>query len=106
MLGTYVIRSVLKILVNNLVYIKLTENYEVRTVDDWIIKHYAINNSIKRMLEDAEEIEITSKDVPLNREYIVSVINSRVVKNELHRIVRLGYRQKIRPNKRSARYPS
>ncbi len=58
------------------------------------------------MLEDAEEIEITSKDVPLNREYIVSVINSRVVKNELHRIVRLGYRQKIRPNKRSARYPS
>lgn len=81
-------------------YIRLIENYEVHTLEDWIIKKYAINNSIINILEEGSKKEITYNSEPLNREYIVSVINGKA-KNELHRIVRLGYRQKIRPNKRT-----
>ncbi|HZW68978.1 MAG TPA: hypothetical protein VFF20_10345 [Pseudogracilibacillus sp.] len=84
-------------------YISLIENYKVETLDDWIIKEYAINNSIKTMLEDATAKGITNNGEALDREYVVSVINGKV-KNELHRIVRLGYRQKIRPNKRVIRF--
>lgn len=81
-------------------YIDLVEDYETDTLNKWIIKQYALSNSIKKILEEANETGVTNDDgVPLDRKYITGVINGTVM-DELHRILRLGYRRKIKPNKR------
>lgn len=81
-------------------YINLVENYETNTLNKWIIKQYALTNSIKRILELASEQGIVHNDgKQLERSYVISVINGKPM-DELHRILRLGYRHKIRPNRR------
>lgn|SRR5699024_485834 len=80
-------------------YVNLIENYDDSTVDKWIIKQYAITNSIKKIEEEATERNLSIDGKPIDRAYITKLINGNVM-DELHRIVRLGYRQKIRPNKR------
>ncbi|WP_087974849.1 hypothetical protein [Oceanobacillus rekensis] len=81
-------------------YIELVENYETYTLEKWIIKRYAISNSIRKILEESADEGITNNGVPLDRGYISSVINGKAT-DELHRIVRLGYRHRIKPNKRN-----
>ncbi|MFD1173927.1 hypothetical protein [Oceanobacillus picturae] len=80
-------------------YIELVESYEVDTLDRWIIKMYAETNSIKKILEIAENNSIKNGELALEREYVTNVINGKT-RDELHRILRLGYRQKYKPNKR------
>ncbi|MFP3886782.1 hypothetical protein U8V97_15145 [Priestia filamentosa] len=81
-------------------YIEMVENYEADTLEKWIIKKYALTNSIKNILEEAAIEGITYNNLPLDRNYISSVINGKPT-DELHRILRLGYRQKIKPNKKN-----
>ncbi|QHE52791.1 hypothetical protein [Pontibacillus sp. HMF3514] len=76
-------------------YLKLVEEYEVDTLDKWIIKQYAITNSIKRVIEKAHEQYF----VEIEREYVVSVIKSKP-KDELHKTIKSGYMLKTRPNRR------
>lgn len=81
-------------------YIGLVESHETNDINQWIIKQYAITNSIKKILEIAHEEKITLGGDPLTHEYVVDLINSNPT-GDLHRILRLGYRRKIRPNKRN-----
>lgn len=80
-------------------YIDMVEQYEATTTDQWIIKNYAITNSMRKVLELAAEENICVGNKPIDYEYIVELINGQP-KDELHRILRLGYRQKIRQSKR------
>lgn len=81
-------------------YIELIEEYETDTLEKWVIKQYALTNSIKKIIEIAEVEGMTNSDLPLDRKYISGVINGKVM-DELHRVLRQGYRQKIKPNKRN-----
>jgi len=76
-------------------YLKLVEEYETDTLDKWIIKQYAITNSLKRVVEKAQEQYF----VEIEREYIVGVIKSKP-KDELHKMMKAGYMLKTRPNRR------
>jgi len=76
-------------------YLKLVEEYETDTLDKWIIKQYAITNSLKKVIEKAQEQYF----VEIEREYVVSVIKSKP-KDVLHKMVKSGYMLKTRPNRR------
>lgn len=77
-------------------YIKLIESYEVKSIEDWIILEYAYTNSINKVLEKAYKEKIPLQGKPsLDRKYISSVINSKP-KDELHKMIREGYKQKIK----------
>lgn len=80
-------------------YIGLVESYDPDTLNKWIVKEYAYTNSIKKVIEIANLEERTLNGEPLSREYAVSVINGKT-NDELHKILRSGYRLKIKPNTR------
>jgi len=80
-------------------YIDLVENYETDTIEKWIIKQYAITNSIKKMLEIANEEGITHNGDRLEHEFVVSVIMGKKM-DQLHHKLKVGYRRKYRSNKR------
>ena len=81
-------------------YIDLVENYETDTIEKWIIKQYAITNSVKKILEIADEEGITHEGDQLAHQFAVSVINGKKM-DQLHHILRVGYRRKYRSNKRT-----
>ncbi|ALX47792.1 hypothetical protein AOX59_03735 [Lentibacillus amyloliquefaciens] len=81
-------------------YIDLAESDESDTLNKWIVKEYAYTNSIKKVIEKASSEGFTVNGEPLSREYAVSVINGKP-NDELHKILRSGYRLKIRPNTRN-----
>ena len=76
----------------------LVEKYEMDTLEKWIIKQYAITNSMKKIIEIAAEEEITNNGDPLDHQFILGLINGDTM-DELHRVLRLGYRRKVRPGK-------
>ena len=80
-------------------YIGLVESHDTNNINQWIIKQYAITNSIKKILEIAHDENITLDGSPLTHEYVVELINGNPT-SDLHRILRLGYRRKIKPTKR------
>jgi len=82
-------------------YVTLVESYEADSLDKWIIKEYAYTNSAIEIVRRANARNfITDNGCPIDRKYVISVI-SRKSNDELHRILRQGYKLKIRPNKRS-----
>lgn len=80
-------------------HIDLAESYDTGTLNKWIVKKYAYTNSIRKIIEKATSERLTIKEEPLRREYVASVINGKA-NDELHKILRSGYRLKIKPNKR------
>lgn len=82
-------------------FVDLAENYKINTLERWIIREYAYTNSIKEVVERAKASQLTRDGYYMDREYIISVINGKP-EDELHRIMKAGYRHKIRPNKRRA----
>lgn len=80
-------------------YIELVENYETDTIEKWIIKHYAITNSIKEMLEIAHAEGITHNGDQLQHEFVVNVIMGKKM-DELHHVLKKGYKRKYRPSKK------
>lgn len=74
-------------------YIYLIESYEVDTLEKWVIKQYAITNSMNKIMQLAEEKGITYNNEPLDREYLREIINGKIM-DELHRTLRKGYGRK------------
>ena len=77
-------------------YIDLVESYQADTLEKWIVKEYAFTNSMIEVVRRANHRGLTNNGSPIDQKFVVSVINSNKVNDELHRLLRLGYRQKIR----------
>jgi len=80
-------------------YLTLVEKYETDTMERWIIKQYAITNSIKQIVIRAREQGFTLNGKEIERNYITEVIKSKP-KDELHKILKSGYLYKTRSNRR------
>lgn len=80
-------------------YIDLVENYEASTIEKWIIKEYGYTNSFIEIERRANVKGITLNGEPIDKDIIRSVID-RKPKDESHRLLRSGYKLKIRANKR------
>jgi hypothetical protein len=84
-------------------YVDLVDSYEVSTLDTWIIKEYALTNSIKEVVKQgAVAGMIQPNGESLDKAYIVSVINGKAT-DKLHRLVKSGYRLKIKPSQKYKR---
>jgi hypothetical protein len=84
-------------------YIDLVESYEVNSLDTWIIKEYALTNSIKEVVKKgAVAGMIQQNGEPLDKTYVVSVINGKAT-DKLHRLIRSGYRLRIKPSQKYKR---
>lgn len=85
-------------------YVSLAESYEETTLESWVIKEYAYTNSIEEIVNRANEKDLTHNGKLIDREFIIQVINGKA-SDELHRLLRSGYRLKIKPiKKRSQDY--
>lgn len=80
-------------------YIQLAESYEANTIEKWIIKEYAFTNSLVEVVKRANDKSYTNNGKPIDKAYAISVINGKA-QDELHRLLKSGYKQKIKPNKR------
>ncbi|MEK5499617.1 hypothetical protein [Bacillus sp. FSL M8-0168] len=80
-------------------YIELAETYEADTLGKWIIKEYAYTNSITEVVKRANSKGFTYNGAPLDKQYVTSIISGKAT-DELHRLLRSGYRLKIKPHKR------
>lgn len=54
---------------------------------------------MKEIIRRADEKGLRVNDKPIDKEYIILVINGKAT-DELHKIMKSGYRRKIAPNKR------
>jgi hypothetical protein len=55
-------------------YIDLVDSYEVSTLDTWIIKEYALTNSIKEVVKKGTAAGMIKQNgEPLDKAYVVSV---------------------------------
>ncbi|WP_419955959.1 hypothetical protein ACN6MT_11460 [Neobacillus niacini] len=66
-------------------YVKLVESYQPTTIEQEIVKEYAIKNSIPKVCEKLN----------VSHDKVVDVISS-LGKDELHKIVRSGYMKKTK----------
>lgn len=83
-------------------YIELAESYEANTLEKQIIKEYAYTNSINEIVKVFESRGITKNGEKIKRSYVSKVIDSKPL-DELHKILKKGYRLKIKPNKARAK---
>lgn len=81
-------------------YVALAESYDSTTLENWIIKEYAFTNSIGEIVKQAYDKELTNNEIAVDREFVTSVITAKAT-DELHRLLKAGYRLKVRPNKKS-----
>jgi len=72
-------------------YVDLVEAYPVDSIEQEIIKEYAITNSIIKVCANLK----------LEREFVLNVIKGRG-SDELHKMMRSGYFHKINRKKRKA----
>ena len=70
-------------------YIDLVESYPGDTTENRVIKEYAKTNSIVKVTENLK----------LEREYVTSIIKSKG-KDELHKLMRSGYMEKTKSNRK------
>lgn len=80
-------------------FIVLVESYEADTLEKWIIKEYGYTNSLLEVVKRANANGFTNNGDPVDKQFVTSVISGKP-KDELHRLLRLGYRQRIKPSKR------
>jgi capsid portal protein len=80
-------------------YINLAESYEADTIEKWIIKEYAYTNSLAEIVRRADAKGFTIGGKPMDIKYVRLVLDGNP-KDQLHRILRQGYRRKIKPNKK------
>src|SRR3954451_21795964 len=79
-------------------YIELVENYEADTLEKWIVKEYAYTNSIVEVVKRISDQGFTINERPIDKKYVTSILDGKIM-DELHRLLRLGYRQRIKPFK-------
>lgn len=80
-------------------YIDLVEGYQTETLEKQIIKEYALNNSIAEVVREFERRGIKHNSEAVDYEYVRSIIKG-TASDELHRKLKSGYLQKIKPSKR------
>src|SRR3954466_3171804 len=76
-------------------YIELVENYEANTLEKWIVKEYAYTNSIVEVVKMINDRGFTINERPVDKKYVTSILNGKIM-DELHRLLRLDYRQRIK----------
>lgn len=75
-------------------YVDLVEAYQPNTLEEEIIKEYAMTSSIPQV----------SKKLSVSYEKVLEVISSKG-KDELHKIVRSGYMKKTKFNRKRENTP-
>lgn len=82
-------------------YIDLVESYEVNSLDTWIIKEYASTNSMKAIVKKGDVSGMTQLNgEPVDHSYVVSVISGKAT-DKLHRLIKSGYKLKIKPSQKA-----
>lgn len=76
-------------------YINLIDNYEVDSLEKFIIKNYALTNSSSGVIKKFNAANIHMKYPPLSRDYVLGVIKKAPI-DELHKIIGNGYRNKYK----------
>jgi len=76
-------------------YISLVDDFEIKDLDDWVVKNYALTNSISGVIKNSLVDELQFDANLVTRQQIIKVLNDKP-KNELHKIVHKGYKSKIR----------
>lgn len=71
-------------------YINLIDDYEVNSLEEFIIKFYAISNSTSGVIKEFNKNKPMFGTSNLKRDYIITVIKSPPI-DELHKIIRQGY---------------
>jgi hypothetical protein len=79
----------------------LVENYEANTLERFIIKEYAYTNSIIEITRRLNRRGYLLNGKTIEKEYVRDVINSKP-SDELHRILRSGYLQISRHNRKQS----
>ena len=72
-------------------YIELVESYQADTLEKWIVKEYAFTNSMVEVVKRANDRGFANNGSPIDKKFVVSIINSSKVNDELHRLLRRGY---------------
>ena len=81
-------------------YVNLVESYKVDSLESWIIKEYAYTNSMLEVVKRAEAEGKNKDGSPIDKLYVSTVLNGRP-NDKLHRLLLSGYKQKIKPNKKT-----
>jgi len=74
-------------------YVSIIEKYKVKSKREWVIKNYALTNSIPGVIKNS----INSK-YEIDRNYILDILREKP-KDPLQKIVNKAYRAKIRRRK-------
>lgn len=77
-------------------YIFLVDNYEIHNVTQWIIKNYALTNSIAGVIKNSlRDNTLETYNTLITREMVLQILKEKPM-DELHKVVKKGYLQKIR----------
>ncbi|UAL49802.1 hypothetical protein K7887_22820 (plasmid) [Sutcliffiella horikoshii] len=79
-------------------YISLVDEYPSTTLEQWIIKEYAITNSLVEVARRANENGLRiNGEMEIDRDYVVFVVDSKPKSDDdLHKLLRSAYRAKSR----------
>lgn len=78
-------------------FIKLVEKYPSDTLKQWIIKEYALTNSLVEVARRASEKGLRVNGEEVDRDYVVFVIDSKPQpRDRLHNLLRNAYKAKSR----------
>ncbi|OCA86022.1 hypothetical protein A8F94_14355 [Bacillus sp. FJAT-27225] len=80
-------------------FINLFNSYQVINLNKWIIKEYARTNSINKVVVKAKENNILHNGEVITKQLVIGIINSSP-KDELHKIVQMGYKLKLKNNRK------
>ncbi len=80
-------------------YVEMIDNFAINDFEDWVIYNYAITNSMTKIVKKATDENVLIDGRPIETADLSEIINGKT-KTELHRILRLGYRQRIRKSKK------
>lgn len=82
-------------------YLDLVIDYPVDTIEKWVIREYAYTNSMVKVVKHAREQSITKDGIPVDREFVLSIINGDPKNDGLHKLLKAGYKSKIRSSQKS-----
>ncbi len=80
-------------------FVDLVETYNVKNVDQQIIKEYAYLGSIVKVAKEINHLGYSIDGRPYTSEDVSAVIKSRG-NDELHKLIRTGYLRKTRHSRR------
>jgi hypothetical protein len=76
-------------------YVNLVESYPADSLEKWIIKEYAYTNSILEVVKRANARNFTHNGFAIEREFVISILAGKA-NDELHKMMKSGYKRKVR----------